>query len=99
MCYDFIDKTARCFYSASQGFRSGRHLNEVMVVKLSELEITALIEMDCSAAGRQFIYEDDSVRDREVRAKLIDKGLAVVCEDGEYIEITDAGRDALAENE
>lgn len=77
----------------------GATFNEVMVVKLSELEITALIEMDCSAAGRQFIYEDDSARDREVRAKLVAKGLAVVCEGGEYVEITDAGREALAENE
>jgi hypothetical protein len=69
-------------------------------VKLSEHEITFLIEIDASIAGRQLINQDETAQERALRVSLMEKGLIMTTHDSdEYIELTFQGEEALSKNE
>ncbi len=69
-------------------------------MKLSEQEITFLVEIDASIAGRVLISADETKQERELRTKLLEKGLIQTTHDeDEYIELTFHGEEALKQNE
>jgi hypothetical protein len=69
-------------------------------VKLSEQEITFLVEIDASIAGRQLINQDETAKERALRVSLVEKGLVMTTHDSdEYIELTFVGEQALSKNE